>query len=612
MRGVMRGAASTIKSVRELLSGRRFGFPSYQRDYSWPDDVVKQLCADLIEVFHERAGGHREPEYFLGLIVTVSPVEQDADTENLYHVVDGQQRLTTLALLLTCVASVCEDPLRGEIRSLLLPNGSAVLATTGFRETIASFSPAVARPKRGRKRNSTSYMERVREVLDLGMEWIGGAFEISDTSADSEIAEFGRWVLDHVHAVELVDTDPYDDQLLFDRINTRGHPLAQADTFRSRMLARGADSRKSTEREWQAARVNAAQAYDKNPTLAAIDCERKLMVAWLVARHARVARDANFGAEHRKINKDPYEWAWAQYVSDDSRDFFRSLREDFFSLARDIVPVLKATRVYRQDLPGFFTAHLAGLPLVDAFAAAILKPTGNSTRNADLKSASQFLDAVGSRLLLRKDWNPSKTELTSLMLEAVRQAADMSGPQLRAVLTGVLVQVPRSFKPEALPSLTTKPTSRSKLAIRYANLRMSEYISRLLGVSDAHGGLNHAEGRPPQVEHLMGNDFETYSAIYQGVSAWREARERFGALTVLAPSENASVQTKPFAAKAKIYASSYLIAASITPVSYPGGRLRGKRTPPSFPLRALDGIGPEHIADRERMLCALAELVWPL
>jgi hypothetical protein len=608
----MRGATSTIRSLRELFSERRFDFPSYQRDYSWPDVVIQQLCRDLTDVFHERSGGERDPEYFLGLIVTIKPQENEGDEGQIHYVVDGQQRLTTLALLLTAIAKLSEGPIRAEIQSLLVPNGTAILATTGFRQAIADFSNAIAKPTRGRRRKSTSYMERVGEVLELVTEWLEGSFDVDDTAEDSEIAEFGLWVLEQVHVVEIVDTDPYDDQLLFDRINTRGHPLAQADAFRSRMLASQAGARKVTEKEWQLARANAAQAYDKNPSHAAIDCERKLMIAWLVAHHASTSDRSYREAEFRKIIKEPYDWAWTHFAERNA-EFFQSLRQDFFSLAREIVPILTATRIYRSDLAGFFTAQLAGLPLIDVFAAAVLKRLGNKRREGDLETASCFLDAVGSRLLLCTDWCPSKAELTNLMLDAIHHASGTSGSQLRPLLNGVLASVPnRSFKPDTLPTLKTKPSVRSKQAIRYANLRMSEYLAIVLRVSEPHRGLSQAASKLPQIEHLMGDDFETYKDLYPGLVGWRDARERFGALTVLDPSENASIQTKPFAAKAKVYASSYLIAASITSAAYPGGRFKGKKLTRGLPITPMDGISLENITAREKMLCELAGEIWPI
>ena len=73
-----------------VLKLHRLGVPLYQREYSWPEDVVDQLLLDLAKARDDGQG------YFLGTVVTI-PSGNNADK---LDVVDGQQRLTTTAILL--------------------------------------------------------------------------------------------------------------------------------------------------------------------------------------------------------------------------------------------------------------------------------------------------------------------------------------------------------------------------------------------------------------------------------------------------------------------------------------------------------------------------------
>ena len=88
------------RSVRELFVGRRYSVDYYQREYGWSEANVRELVDDLASRFltswepsHERSevAGYRP--YFLGPIVTDS-------RKGTLFLVDGQQRLTTLTLLL--------------------------------------------------------------------------------------------------------------------------------------------------------------------------------------------------------------------------------------------------------------------------------------------------------------------------------------------------------------------------------------------------------------------------------------------------------------------------------------------------------------------------------
>lgn len=91
--------------VWELLmypfySGKKFFIPSYQRGYRWESEQVKDLLQDLEEFVSSD-----ENNYYLQPLV-VRPIEwfnTDGKKEEVWEVLDGQQRLTTLLLLLRCL-----------------------------------------------------------------------------------------------------------------------------------------------------------------------------------------------------------------------------------------------------------------------------------------------------------------------------------------------------------------------------------------------------------------------------------------------------------------------------------------------------------------------------
>ncbi|MFN4247375.1 MAG: DUF262 domain-containing protein [Flavipsychrobacter sp.] len=91
-----------IFKPQSLTIGELFGnkdalyqIPRYQRPYSWGDDEINKLWDDL------REAQETEPNYFLGSVITAKPEE----ASNYLDIVDGQQRLTTMLILLC----VCRD-----------------------------------------------------------------------------------------------------------------------------------------------------------------------------------------------------------------------------------------------------------------------------------------------------------------------------------------------------------------------------------------------------------------------------------------------------------------------------------------------------------------------
>ena len=106
------GTNTPLKSVRELCvsqnsSGQHYFIPDYQRGYRWEKREVTQLLSDLYEFMNQHP--NQLEFYCLQPLVVVERKAEDLDSlpkhvkeerAVVYEVVDGQQRLTTLFLLI--------------------------------------------------------------------------------------------------------------------------------------------------------------------------------------------------------------------------------------------------------------------------------------------------------------------------------------------------------------------------------------------------------------------------------------------------------------------------------------------------------------------------------
>lgn len=79
-------------------AGKRYVIPVYQRKYDWKEDNCRQLYEDLKKIVRDNRDSH-----FFGSIVS-SVIGNGASTE--YHIIDGQQRLTTITLLLLAIRNL--------------------------------------------------------------------------------------------------------------------------------------------------------------------------------------------------------------------------------------------------------------------------------------------------------------------------------------------------------------------------------------------------------------------------------------------------------------------------------------------------------------------------
>jgi uncharacterized protein with ParB-like and HNH nuclease domain len=97
------------KSVSDLLSNKKYAIDYYQREYKWETKQITELLEDLEAKFldnyeegHSRIEVERYRHYFLGSIIV-------SNRDGKKFIIDGQQRLTSLTLLLIYLDNLQRD-----------------------------------------------------------------------------------------------------------------------------------------------------------------------------------------------------------------------------------------------------------------------------------------------------------------------------------------------------------------------------------------------------------------------------------------------------------------------------------------------------------------------
>jgi hypothetical protein len=117
------------KAIRDVFHREyAFSIPAYQRPYSWGTDQAKTLLSDLLAASADYTVGmdvNRVTPYFLGSIVVIKQENQPKA-----EVIDGQQRLTTLALLISALRTTFTDNRRkATFGELVLQQGDPLVGT---------------------------------------------------------------------------------------------------------------------------------------------------------------------------------------------------------------------------------------------------------------------------------------------------------------------------------------------------------------------------------------------------------------------------------------------------------------------------------------------------
>ena len=95
------GISFEMRGIGSMLASNRLSVPLYQRSYSWGEDQVSDFFNDL-----RNALDAEDPGYFLGTIVLSRNKAQPGNLQSSYEIIDGQQRLSTTALLLIAIRNL--------------------------------------------------------------------------------------------------------------------------------------------------------------------------------------------------------------------------------------------------------------------------------------------------------------------------------------------------------------------------------------------------------------------------------------------------------------------------------------------------------------------------
>ena len=214
---------------RFLEGTKQFVIPIYQRTYSWSKPQCEQLWNDII-----KAGSDENiPGHFIGSVVYIEKGIYQVSSVNQLLVIDGQQRLTTLSLLLMALAKYFEekegtpDKTKKRLMNYYLLNSEEedlqkykLYLTQTDKETYFSFLEEKDLPK--------EYSPRVVENYKY--------FEESIKKSNLEPEE----ILNGIHKLFIVDVSldrNYDNpQLIFESLNSTGLDLSQADLIRNYIL----------------------------------------------------------------------------------------------------------------------------------------------------------------------------------------------------------------------------------------------------------------------------------------------------------------------------------------------------------------------------------------
>lgn len=228
--------AAEVQRIREIFSASTdIRVPPFQRSYAWEDEETEILIKDLLDAFRHNAA------YFLGAIVVIRPRNRGPS-----DVVDGQQRLTTLTIILAVLrdlsASTDEQAL---IHTMI---GHEKLPVWGggqrWRITLNTADTPFFR-ENVQERKATQRQDEIRAAAREGSESqsrlaaaVNTMYDYLSVMEPEERSRFALWLLDEVSLVRVRVSEYSVAYKVFQSLNFRGRPLSDHDILKSALFER--------------------------------------------------------------------------------------------------------------------------------------------------------------------------------------------------------------------------------------------------------------------------------------------------------------------------------------------------------------------------------------
>ena len=227
------------QNVLQLLtSGQEIPFviPEYQRPYSWSDDEIITLFEDLWEFSIERTHNDGAKSYFLGCVVSY---EENGERQ----IIDGQQRITSLFLLLRAVFSMLEkeDNKTDEVNNFIQKIKPALWKENEMtgkedRSKILLRSEVVTDSGNLILRNILESGEADKNAKDNYSKNYNKFKELyiqKSQSSPNQIYHFVLALLNYSILLPITADDQETALTIFNTLNNRGLPLSDSDIFKS-------------------------------------------------------------------------------------------------------------------------------------------------------------------------------------------------------------------------------------------------------------------------------------------------------------------------------------------------------------------------------------------
>lgn len=606
------------ETLYEILNNKTFSINVYQREYRWGRKQIEQMINDLFDCFfsyyYNSSFKHDDTSevaqygfYFMGSIIRTGD-------DSTREIIDGQQRLTSLTLLLIYINKLLHG-IGNHILDATLPNmicscpfGGKKTFNINVEERKACMENLYAGNTNFQPENESSktLLDRYLDIEEL----------CRDEISIEALPYFGFWVMQKVLLLEIVTPSEQDAHTIFITMNDRGLSLNSAEMLKAYILneIRDNDDKAEVNATWQriVGKIKEEAGSDQSGIVNTADVE--FISVWLRGNYARTLRENKKDSEDKDyelLGEKFYEWVRKNAKTcmglNKSSDYKDLILKEMVQIANVYSRVKKYSQTYTTGYEYvFYNANRDLNYQTLLIISAIDKNDPVQIVDQKIKLVSRFVDIFASNKILnykKANFNTNKSTLFKVLVNIRNQSIK----DIAIILTKALRSSYIGW--DNFDRLNYENQFFKRYALHFL-ARFASFINESMGnPSDFDKYVNRKVKNPYDVEHILPNKYQDYKEQFENEEEFNTERQKIGDLIILTKDRNRSYQNMTYTKKVKMYARDNILAQAMNEITY-------KNNPLFVPIAGKYGIKPYDkitkavIHERAEAYVMLAKEIW--
>lgn len=597
-------------SINALLKDQKFTIDYFQREYRWQEKHIKLLIDDLTTTFLKSYNPEHKPaevanyqSYYLGPVVfSVNP------DNNKKSIIDGQQRITSITLLLIYLNHLQKDFSEEDKVSI-----SELIFSVKHREKSFNMSDEMREPCLKSLFEQGEYT--VKESDDETVKNIVARYEDIEQSFPEELTEdvlpfFIDWFVENVVIVEITAYSDENAYTIFETMNDRGLNLTPTEMLKGYVLSKITDKKQRNEINgiWKS-EIQKLHEYEEGADLS-------FFQAWFRGKYAISIRPGKADSEDQDFEligsrfhnwfKDNHKVLFKLKTSD---DFYNYFKNQFPFFVKWYLKIWDAQVKFDSNLP--HANYITHWGIADSLQIPLLfAPINFEDEDETIQKKIDFVARYIETFTVKRAINYRKFSQTSIKYTMFNIIKLIRNNEINTLCSNLKKEVKNiSEKWDGVWEFGLH--GQNGKFVKHLLSRITAYLDNLIGKDTTYVTYHHPSGRQFEIEHIWANKFEEHKDEIEQETEFQEWRNSVGALILLPQGTNQSFSSDKYKDKLEHYIKENTYAQTLHPSYYvKNPNFLKSEIIQSLDFKAHPQFMTDDIGERQKLVQRICEKIW--